>query len=110
MLGKNFCYKFFFVFYRKFSRDFELQDPVVLKKELFENMMHGADSVSDRKYLWRFYTPMILSFGFPVSISKWLTSTNNALVYYGQYPGNLVNTNLDAGRLTFNFKQQYADH
>ena len=43
------------------------------------------------------------SFGFPVSVGKWLSSTNNALVYYGRYTGNLVNTNLDAGRLTFNF-------
>ena len=43
------------------------------------------------------------SFGFPVSVSKWLTSTNNAQVYYGRYTGNLVNTNLDAGRVTLTF-------
>ncbi len=44
-----------------------------------------------------------VSFGFPVSIGKWLTSTNNALLYYGRYSGNLVNTDLDAGRTTFTF-------
>ena len=43
------------------------------------------------------------SFGFPVSVGKWLTSTNNALLYYGRYSGNLVNTNLNAGRMTFTF-------
>lgn len=43
------------------------------------------------------------SFGFPITIGKWFSSTNNALAYYGRYTGNLANTNLDAGRLTFNF-------
>ncbi len=44
-----------------------------------------------------------LSFGFPIAVGKWLNSTNNALLYYGRYSGNLVNTNLDAGRTTFTF-------
>lgn len=44
-----------------------------------------------------------LSFGFPITVSKWLNSTNNALLYYGRYSGNLVNTNLNAGRTTFTF-------
>ncbi|SKB91236.1 TonB-dependent receptor domain-containing protein [Daejeonella lutea] len=43
------------------------------------------------------------SFGFPISVGKWLNSTNNALLYYGRYSGNLVNTNLNAGRTTFTF-------
>jgi outer membrane receptor protein involved in Fe transport len=43
-----------------------------------------------------------LSFGFPVSIGKWLTSTNNALAFYGKYKGNLANTELDASRVSFN--------
>jgi outer membrane receptor protein involved in Fe transport len=44
-----------------------------------------------------------VSFGFPLSIGKWLNSNNNALLYYGRYRGNLVNTNLNAGRTTFTF-------
>ncbi len=44
-----------------------------------------------------------LSFGFPISVGKWLTSTNNALAYYGKYSGNLANTDLSASRVTFNF-------
>lgn len=44
-----------------------------------------------------------LSFGFPVSIGKWLTSTNNALAFYGKYSGNLANTDLSASRVSFNF-------
>ncbi|MEJ5993107.1 TonB-dependent receptor [Pedobacter sp. Du54] len=44
-----------------------------------------------------------LSFGFPISIGNWLTSTNNALAYYGKYSGNLANTDLSASRVTFNF-------
>jgi outer membrane receptor protein involved in Fe transport len=44
-----------------------------------------------------------VSFGFPVSVGKWLNSTNNALLYYGIYSGNLVNTDLNAGRTTFTF-------
>ena len=44
-----------------------------------------------------------LSFGFPLKIGKWLNSTNNALLYYGEYTGNLVNTELNAGRVAFNF-------
>ncbi|SFH40119.1 TonB-dependent receptor domain-containing protein [Pedobacter insulae] len=43
-----------------------------------------------------------LSFGFPVSVGKWLTSTTNALTYYGKYKGNLANTDLDASRVSFN--------
>ncbi|HYK77573.1 MAG TPA: TonB-dependent receptor [Daejeonella sp.] len=43
------------------------------------------------------------SFGFPLSIGKWFNSTNNALLYYGKYSGNLANTNINAGKLTFNF-------
>ncbi|HTM98099.1 MAG TPA: TonB-dependent receptor [Pedobacter sp.] len=42
------------------------------------------------------------SFGFPISVGKWLTSTNNALAYYGKYKGNLANTDLDASRVSFN--------
>ncbi|MGF6929689.1 hypothetical protein QFZ48_005189 [Chitinophaga sp. W2I13] len=44
-----------------------------------------------------------LSFGFPVNIRKWLSSTNTALVYYGHYSGNLVNTDLNVSRVSFNF-------
>lgn len=44
-----------------------------------------------------------LSFGFPITIGKWLNSSNTALMYYGEYKGNLVNTNLNASRLSFNF-------
>lgn len=44
-----------------------------------------------------------LSFGFPISIGKWLNSTNNALAYYGKYSGNLANTDLNASRVSFNF-------
>lgn len=43
-----------------------------------------------------------LSFSFPVTVGKWLNSTNNALAYYGRYKGNLVNTALNAGRVSFN--------
>lgn len=43
------------------------------------------------------------SFGFPVTIGKWFSSTNTALVYYGRYSGNLANTNLDVSRVAFNF-------
>ncbi|MGB4399260.1 MAG: outer membrane beta-barrel family protein [Daejeonella sp.] len=44
-----------------------------------------------------------VSFGFPIAVGKWLNSNNNALLYYGRYSGNLVNTNLDAGMTTFTF-------
>lgn len=44
-----------------------------------------------------------LSFGFPVTIGKWLNSTNNALLYYGKYKGDLVNTHLDVSRVSFSF-------
>ncbi len=43
------------------------------------------------------------SFGFPITLGKWLNSTNNALVYYGLYSGNLVNTDLKNSRVAFNF-------
>jgi len=43
------------------------------------------------------------SFGFPISVGKWLNSTNNALAYYGKYSGNLANTDLSASRVSFNF-------
>lgn len=43
-----------------------------------------------------------LSFGFPVTIGKWLNSTNNALAYYGRYSGNLVDTDISASRVSFN--------
>lgn len=43
------------------------------------------------------------SFGFPVTIGKWFSSTNTALLYYGRYIGNLANTNLDVSRVAFNF-------
>lgn len=44
-----------------------------------------------------------VSFGFPITIGKWLSSTNTALLYYGRYIGNMVNTNLDVSRVSFNF-------
>jgi len=44
-----------------------------------------------------------LSFGFPLNIGHWLNSTNNALAYYGVYSGNLANTDLNDGRVSFNF-------
>lgn len=44
-----------------------------------------------------------LSFSFPVRIGKWLNSTNNALAYYGHYKGNLVNTDLNVSRVSYNF-------
>lgn len=44
-----------------------------------------------------------VSFGFPVTIGKWFSSTNTALLYYGRYIGNLANTNLDVSRVAFNF-------
>ncbi|SEW51219.1 TonB-dependent receptor domain-containing protein [Chitinophaga arvensicola] len=44
-----------------------------------------------------------LSFGFPVTIRKWLSSTNTALLYYGNYKGDLVNTHLNVSRVSFNF-------
>ncbi|MDF3077298.1 MAG: TonB-dependent receptor plug [Sphingobacteriaceae bacterium] len=36
----------------------------------------------------------------PAQITNWFTSTNNVTAYYGQYSGNLVNTNLRSGRAT----------
>lgn len=44
-----------------------------------------------------------LSFSFPIKVGKWLNSTNNALAFYGVYSGNLVDTDLNAGRLSYNF-------
>ncbi len=44
-----------------------------------------------------------LSFSFPIKVGKWLNSTNNALAYYGLYKGNLVNTNLNVSRVSYNF-------
>ncbi|RPD41717.1 TonB-dependent receptor domain-containing protein [Chitinophaga barathri] len=43
-----------------------------------------------------------MNFGIPVSVGKWLSSSNNLLVYYGEYKGNLVNTDLNVSRVTFN--------
>ncbi|WP_212004853.1 TonB-dependent receptor [Chitinophaga sp. HK235] len=43
------------------------------------------------------------SFGAPFTVGKWLNSTNNALVYYGEYKGDLANTRLNSGKVTFNF-------
>lgn len=43
-----------------------------------------------------------LNFGIPVTAGKWLSSNNNLLVYYGEYKGNLVNTDLNVSRVTFN--------
>ncbi|RBL90199.1 TonB-dependent receptor [Chitinophaga flava] len=43
------------------------------------------------------------SFSFPITVGKWLNSTNDALVYYGEYKGDLVNTHLNASRVTFSF-------
>ncbi|MCW3466000.1 TonB-dependent receptor domain-containing protein [Chitinophaga nivalis] len=39
----------------------------------------------------------------PITIGHWLTSNNTALVFYSKYNGNLVNTDLNVGRTTFNF-------
>lgn len=44
-----------------------------------------------------------LSFSFPVKVGKWLNSTNNALAFYGKYIGNLVNTDLNLSRVSYNF-------
>lgn len=49
-----------------------------------------------------------LSFGFPISLGKWLKSTNNALAYYGAYRGNLANTDLNNSRVSFNFNSSNA--
>ncbi|WP_346320380.1 outer membrane beta-barrel family protein [Chitinophaga sp. YIM B06452] len=43
-----------------------------------------------------------LNLGIPVTAGKWLSSSNNLLVYYGEYKGNLVNTDLSVSRVTFN--------
>lgn len=44
-----------------------------------------------------------VSFSFPIKVGKWLNSTNNALAFYGLYRGNLVNTELNASRVSYNF-------
>jgi len=44
-----------------------------------------------------------ISLGIPVTLGKWLNSTNTALVFYGKYQGYLANTNLNAGRMAFSF-------
>lgn len=44
-----------------------------------------------------------LSFSFPIKVGKWLNSTNNALAFYGHYKGNLVNTDLNVSRVSYNF-------
>ncbi|MDA9554913.1 TonB-dependent receptor family protein [Pelobium sp.] len=44
-----------------------------------------------------------LSLGVPVSVGKWLNSNINALMFFGNYSGNLANTNINTGKLTFNF-------
>lgn len=38
----------------------------------------------------------------PVTIGKWLNSSNNGVLYYSNYKGNLVNTNLNNGQASFN--------
>lgn len=43
-----------------------------------------------------------LTIGIPVTAIKWLNSNNTLLAYYGRYRGNLVNTDLNEGRLSFN--------
>ncbi len=44
-----------------------------------------------------------VSFSFPIKVGKWLNCTNNALAFYGLYRGNLVNTELNASRVSYNF-------
>lgn len=44
-----------------------------------------------------------VSFSFPIKVGKWLNSTNNALAFYGLYKGNLVNTDLNVSRVSYNF-------
>jgi len=43
-----------------------------------------------------------LSESAPIKIAKWWNSINNINVYYGLYRGNLANTNLRNGNVTFN--------
>lgn len=40
-----------------------------------------------------------LTIGVPVTAIKWLNSNNTLVAYYGRYSGNLVNTNLNEGRV-----------
>jgi len=42
------------------------------------------------------------SLSIPLIASNWLSSSNNAVIYYNSYKGNLVNTNLNQGRVSFN--------
>lgn len=44
-----------------------------------------------------------LTVGVPVTAVKWLNSSNTLVAFYGRYRGNLVNTDLNEGRLAFTF-------
>ncbi len=41
-----------------------------------------------------------MTIGVPVTALKWLNSNNTFVAFYGRYRGNLVNTNLNEGRLS----------
>ncbi|RPE08792.1 TonB-dependent receptor [Chitinophaga lutea] len=43
-----------------------------------------------------------ISLSVPVTVGKWLSSTNNVVAYYGHYKGNVVNTDLNVSRVAFN--------
>ncbi|WP_126243855.1 outer membrane beta-barrel protein [Chitinophaga rhizosphaerae] len=44
-----------------------------------------------------------LTVGVPVNSIKWLNSSNTVVAYYGLYRGKLVDTELNEGRVVFNF-------
>lgn len=48
------------------------------------------------------YNYYSMSFSVPFTIGRWLTSTNNAQAYYGEYKGDVANTHLNASRVSFN--------
>ncbi|MBC9932913.1 TonB-dependent receptor domain-containing protein [Chitinophaga qingshengii] len=48
------------------------------------------------------YNYYSLSFSVPFTVGKWLNSTNEAQAYYGEYKGDLANTQLNASRVSFN--------
>lgn len=43
-----------------------------------------------------------LSLTVPVTVGNWLSSSNNGVLYYANYKGNLVNTNLNNGLASYN--------
>lgn len=42
------------------------------------------------------------SVSIPFNAGNWLSSSNNGVIYYNVYKGNLINTNLNKGRTSFN--------